>query len=445
METSIIIQSVAASLAGVLVSAAASLIPGLHIYNVIALTMFLAFAAADFFAALNAMVLTGFMLGMVVGFAMLFTVSSQYFQPNDESFRSIMLPHERFLLEGRAHEAVMLGALGSLMAIFGIVLLFPLIPDFFSLIRRLTQHHAYWIIGLVMAFILMTEWPKDHGVGKTGWQRFSDGWVQLGMGYFTFIVAGILGMFVFFKTIVPVENAFQSLMPLFVGLFAVPSQIMTLITNVKVPKQHFCESIECAPHDIARGGFAGFLAGLFASLVPGMTPGPALLCTGHLTVTSGERQFLIAGGVGRVLYYVGSIMLFFMPGLFMRRGGAAINISLFFVPETAEQFYLISGIIAITGAVSFLMIGPFSKLCAYLVEKIDYKMFSSGGCLLLLGLTIWITGWTGLTLLIVSTALGLVPNMWHSRRLNLLAVLMVPVCLNMAGIGPKVAKFFGFY
>lgn len=445
MEMTLVIYSVVASLVGVVIAAIISLIPGLHIYNVIALTMLFAFTAADAFSSLHPMITTSFMLGMVVGFSMLFTVSSQYFQPNDESFRSIMLPHERFLLEGRAHEAVMLGALGSLIALFIITLMFPMIPSFFAVARKITQPHIYWILGMVIVFILMTEWPKDHGVGKTGWQRFWDGWVQLLMGYFTFIVAGILGMFVFFKTVVPVDNAFQSLMPLFVGLFAVPSHIMTFITETKVPKQHICESVECAPHDIARGGFAGTIAGFFASIIPGMTPGPALLCTGHLTATSGERQFLIAGGVGRVLYYVGAIMLFFMPGLFMRRGGAAINISLFFVPETPEQFYLISGVIALTGAVSFLLIGWFSKVCAGLSQKVPYKWFSIFGCAILIAMTVWITSWQGLVLLIEATALGLVPNLWHSRRLNLLAVLMVPVSLNMSGAGPAVARFFGFY
>ena len=44
----------------------------------------------------------------------------------------------------------------------------------------------------------------------------------------------------------------------------------------------------------------------------------------------------------------------------------------------------------------------------------------------------------------VATALGLVPNFWHTRRIPLLAVLVVPVCLNMAGVGSKVAGWLGF-
>ena len=44
----------------------------------------------------------------------------------------------------------------------------------------------------------------------------------------------------------------------------------------------------------------------------------------------------------------------------------------------------------------------------------------------------------------VATALGLVPNFWHTRRIPLLAVLLVPVCLNMAGVGNDVAGWLGF-
>ena len=42
-------------------------------------------------------------------------------------------------------------------------------------------------------------------------------------GYFTFLAAGILGIFIFYRTIIPVNGAYQSLMPLFVGLFAIPA------------------------------------------------------------------------------------------------------------------------------------------------------------------------------------------------------------------------------
>lgn len=432
-----------AALLGVAAAALVSLIPGLHIYNVIAFTMLLVLGAAETFSSVDPLVVTCFMLGTVVAFSVLFTVSSQYFQPCDTSFRSLMLPHERYLLEGRAHEAVIVTGIGSLVALYVCALALPLLREGVRTFRDLAAPHFYWILATVMAFILMTEWPKDLGLAKRPWQRFFDGWTQLLAGYFVFAVAGVFGLFLFHRTVVPLESAFQSLMPVFVGLFAVASQVLTLVSRVPVPAQFVGSSIEVTPHDVVRGSAAGLVAGTFSGLTPGMTPGPALLMAGHMTVSSGEKQFFIGGGVARVLYYVGALFMFFLPGLHLRRGGAAINISLLFAPETDQQFYVVGAVIALAGAASILLLPHFSRLCAWLAGKVSYKAISALGMAVLIAIVGWVTGWPGLALLAVSTALGIVPSLWQTRRINLLAVLLVPICLNMAGVGPSVARWLG--
>ncbi|MFH0881309.1 MAG: tripartite tricarboxylate transporter permease [Lentisphaerota bacterium] len=432
------------ALAGVGIAAVFSIIPGLHIYNVIAFTMLIAFAFIDIFKALDPLYTTCFIMGMVVGFSVLFTVSSQFFQPCDDSFRSVMLPHERYLFEGRGYEAVMLSGVGSLMALLFIAGLFPFLTKPIGILRELIRPHIYWILGLVIAFVLISEWPKDHGVGKTTAQRYADGWGQMGMGLFTFIAAGVLGMFMFYNTILPLQSAFQSLMPVFIGLFALSSQIMTVITRASIPPQHIASTIEMAPHDVLRGSMTGLVAGMFSCLTPGLTPGPALLMSAHATASSGEKQFIIGGGAARVLYYIGAIVLFFMPDVYMRRGGAAINISLFFVPETVEQYYLISGIIAFSGAISLFLLFYYARLCAAISRRVDFRWISGGSVVLLTVMVAYVTGWQGVVLMLVATALGLVPNVWHTRRIPLLAVLLVPVSLNMAGVGDKIAVWLGF-
>ena len=444
MEWSLIITCCLLALAGVAIASLFSMIPGLHIYNVIAFTMLLAFAFIDLFKSVDPLVTTSFIMGMVVGFSVLFTVSSQFFQPCDDSYRSMMLPHERFLYEGRGFEAVLLSGFGSMIALLLIAGLFPFLTGPIGLIRELIRPHVYWILGLVCAFVLISEWPKDHGVGKTVGQRLADGWVQLGMGLFVFVTAAILGMFVFYNTIIPVQTTFQSLMPVFIGLFAIPSQIMTWIARVTIPPQHIAKSVDAAPHDVARGCLTGVVGGMFASLTPGLTPGPALLISAHATASSGDKQFIIGGGAARVLYYIGALVLFFMPEVYMRRGGAAINISLFFVPETVEQYLLISGIIALSGAVALLFLPLFARFCARVTQWIDYHWISEASLILLVAIVGFVTGWRGVVLMLVSTALGLVPNFWHTRRIPLLAVLMVPVSLNMAGVGHAVAVWLGF-
>jgi putative membrane protein len=263
------------------------------------------------------------------------------------------------------------------------------------------------------------------------------------MGYFCFFASGLLGMFVFYRTILPLESSFQSLMPVFVGLFAIPSQIMALIATVPSPRQQVAKSVEVYGEDVIRGSASGLLAGIFCSFTPSLTPGPALLLTGHATVTGGDRQFIIGGGAGRVMYYVGALLFFFMPGVFLRRGGAAINISLFFAPETWSQFLTITGLIVIIGALSFLLLFGYSRFAIWVAGKVNYKWISLGGLAVMTALVAWVTSWQGLVLMAVATAVGLVPGFWHTRRINLLAALLIPMFLNMSGLGPYVARFLG--
>jgi putative membrane protein len=444
MEAGIILACVGFGVIGVIISAAASLIPGLHIYNVIAITMSIVFAVFAFFEGLDPMFLTSFLIGLVVGFAMLFTISSQFFQPCDDSYRYIMLPHEKFLYEGRGHEAVLLGAVGSLVAVIAIGIGFPLLGHYAAFFRDLLRPHLFWLIGAVIVFLLMTEWPKDPGTAPTPWKRICDGWIPIMMGYLCFALAGLLGMFIFHRTIIPVDSTFQSLMPVFVGLFAIPSQLLTLLATVESPKQYTAKSVELYTEDVVRGGASGLLAGVFAGFTPAVTPGPALLLSGHATVTSGDRQFIIGGGAGRVMYYVGTLLFFFMPGVFLKRGGAAINISLFFVPETWSQFLLITGLIVLMGALGFVMVFGYSRLAQWIVTKINYKWLSFGGMVIMILLVWYITSWPGLIILTVATIIGMIPNLWHTRRISLLAVLLVPMFLNMWGVGADVARWLGF-
>ncbi len=444
MEPMMILACLGMSLAGAVIAAAASLIPGLHIYNVIAITMTILFAVEHFFSGLDPMLMTSFLIGLVVGFSFLFTITSQYFQPCDDSYRYVMLPHEKFLFEGRAHEAVVLGSIGSLVAIFAIGVIFPFFGQYAAVIRGLVRPHLYWIIGAVIVFLLMTEWPKDPGTGPTPLKRMLDGWGSILMGYFCFGMAGLLGIFIFHRTIIPVESSFQSLMPVFVGLFAIPSQLLTLLATVGVPRQHVAKSVELTGEDVIRGGASGILAGMVSAFTPSLTPGPAMLLSGHATVTGGDRQFIIGGGSGRVMYYVGTLLFFFMPGVFLRRGGAAINISLFFTPETWAQFLTIAGLIVLVGAIAFVGSLGYSRLATAIVARVPYKWLSLGGMAIMIALVGWVTSWQGLVIMLVSTCIGMTPNLWHTRRINLLAVLLVPMFLNMWGHGADVARWLGF-
>ena len=85
-------------------------------------------------------------------------------------------------------------------------------------------------------------------------------------------------------------------------------------------------------------------------------------------------------------------------------------------------------------------------ILAIVVAILYFTNQISGTAAIILGIIAIIfllTSWQGLLVLTVASGIGLFPLMWNSRRLNLLAVILVPVWLNMAGIGPEIAGWLG--
>jgi putative membrane protein len=121
----------------------------------------------------------------------------------------------------------------------------------------------------------------------------------------------------------------------------------------------------------------------------------------------------------------------------------AINVNLFFVPQTLEQYLLITAAIAICGFIAFNILIRASKFVAKLVEKVPYQTLNLFVLFVVGSIIFLMTGFMGLMLMIVAAMIGLVPIMWNSRRLNLLAVILVPIWLNMAGIGSQIAALLG--
>ena len=70
-------------------------------------------------------------------------------------------------------------------------------------------------------------------------------------------------------------------------------------------------------------------------------------------------------------------------------------------------------------------------------------MISLVTLMLLIGLIFLTTGFGGLLIALPATAIGLIPTLFGSRRMNCLGVLLLPITLNMAGVGPAIAKMLG--
>jgi putative membrane protein len=82
-------------------------------------------------------------------------------------------------------------------------------------------------------------------------------------------------------------------------------------------------------------------------------------------------------------------------------------------------------------------------LSSRLVTVMDYRWVSAGTLALLVGGVLVLSGWGGLLIAATATAIGLIPVLWGSRRMNCMGVLLLPLTIQMAGLGPKVAGWLG--
>ena len=440
MTTALVVALAAAG--GALASALISWLPALHIYNILGLLMMFLYALPGHGAAMPPELILPFMIGLVVGWSMLNTVPSVLLGTPDEGAIFTVLPGQKYLMLGRGHEGVMMTGVGALAGLFFIVLVMgPLAPKLLPVIRGVMQPHMHWVLWVITAFILMSEWPKGGTLGPEGWHRFLDAWRGLGAGLLTFFLSGLLGFILLNRPPVDPDVAFQNILPAFVGLFAVPWCILNIFSAVNPPPQKMATSLAINGDVILRGTIAGGLGGDFAASFPVITAGIGGLLAGHATAQRDERVFIISQGVSKQVYYVGAFMLFFVPGLHAARGGGAMMLRTFHTAGSYYEYFMALASIAIAGAVAFLLLGPLTRVVLKFIERFDYRSASWLALAICLAMVLGITGWAGLVVMLVATGIGLLPVLFGSRRLNCLGILLLPFACNMSGIGPGIAHF----
>jgi putative membrane protein len=429
-----------AAVAGTLAAALLACVPGLHVYSAAGLAVALAARAPG---ALPEDLLAMFLLGMTVGYAVVNTVPAIFGGAPDESTLFVVLPGQRYLLQGQGMEAAAVTGAGSLGALLALLLAAPLLPRTLPTLRAIVAPHLHWILAAVALYMILSEWPKGFDREKSRAGRLAGGWRSPGAGLLTFLLSGLLGMALFYGGLVPPEAGFQNLFPAFTGLFAIPWVATNLVSRVPVPRQEAAATLDLSPGLLARGVFAGTLGGFFAAFFPAVTGGIGGLLAGQATAQRDDRLFLVSQGACKVVYYAGAYLLLFVPGLHLSRGGMSSMLGILYTPRTPALYWAAVGSTVLCGALAFGLLLVLSRGAAWLVARVDYRRISAAVLVLLVALVLAVTGPGGLLVAAVATAIGLVPLLFGSRRSNCLGVLLVPLTLQLAGLGPTVAGWLG--
>ena len=428
------------ALGGAILATCLACIPALHIYNVAGLLLVL---LVRYETAVDPQVVSFLLLGMMVGYSLASVIPSVFMSVPDEATVWLVLPAQQYLLRGRGYEAIVLSLIGSLGSIVGLVVLAPVASRSLVWLRRVIQPHLAWIIGLFVTYVLVSEWPKGKGRGHTVLTRLWDGWRSLLAGQATFALSGLLGLVLTYRPLTPLRASVLGWMPVFVGLFAVPWLVANALTRTRIPAQYAGGSVDVTALEVISGIVSGIVGGLVAAVFPAITAGIGSLVAGHATAQRDERVFIVSQGAARTTYYVGALLLWYVPGLYLVRGGMSSMQSALYTPRTPREYGIAVAMVALCGAVALVVSLLLAQLVSRFISRVRYRWLSLG-ILAMLVIVIWLTmGGTGVLVLATASGIGMIPVSCKCRRLNCVGVLLVPALVRCAGLGTRVAHMLG--
>jgi len=434
---------VLASLTGALAGSLLACVPGLHVYNVIALIVVFSVRLGSA-AVLPTEALACAVIGLVVAYAMLSTIPSILLAAPDESAFFTTLPGQRYLQDGRGYAAVWLTVVGSLAGVMataaGYVLAAPcLLPTVWLVFRP----HTHWVLWCVIAFMLLSEWPKGGSLGQAGVHKLAAAWTSLGAGLLTFLLSAMLGFILLHRSPMAPEAAFQNLMPAFIGLFTVPWLLLNGLSRTEIPAQRIEKRIVLERRTFLQGALAGVLGGGFAAFFPVITGGVGAFLAGHATALRNDRAFMISQGAARMVYYAGGLLLLFVPGAALVRGGAAAMLRTLFTPFDRVDFWMAAAAMLIAAASVCLLARPLTCGVLRAMAVCGYRAISWASLGLVALIVFAVTGLMGVLVALVAAAIGLIPLLCGARRMNCLGVILLPMACNLSGFGPQVAAWLG--
>ncbi len=395
-------------LAGIITGTFAGLMPGIHPNNLILILLGLLPLLLNFFPVQAVVAL---IVSMVISNAITGFIPSVLLGAPEESTALSVLPGHKLLLEGKGLEAIYLSLIGGIGVIILSILLLPflikLLPVFYASIK----HYIAWILIAVVITMVATE------------RKFKKFW-----GLVVFLLSGFLGLIILNSTMLQPQFLF---FPLFTGLFGISTMMISLNEKVKIPKQ--IKDFGIVKKTLALTGIVkGFFSGLIVGILPGVGGAQAGTLVQIITRKEDAREFLVSLGGINVANTLFALMALYTIG--RPRSGAAVAVDQIVGSFSFTDLLILLATSLMVAGISVILTLVLSKKFLSLIERMPYEKISITIISLLVILTAFFTGWIGLLVLAVSTAIGLIAPLTGVRRSLCMGVLILPVVFFYLGV-----------
>jgi putative membrane protein len=391
---------------GVVLGTISGIIPGIHANTLAGVLLSLQMVLISL---LGPLALAGTMFAALITHTFVDAIPSTFLGVPDEDTSVSVLPAHALCLEGKGEEAVRIAALGSACAM---ILAVPLSILCFLLLPAFQPYFDWWIGILLVAAVGYMIVTSD-----------APGWALAVFG-----ISGLLGLFALRYTFLSWhtfggESAI--LMPLLSGLFGI--SVLLTASRGKIPEQQFSE-IMLENRKIVKCSVLGTVAGIAVGWLPGLSTASA---NGVLASVIGyekdRRGYILATNAANTANaFIGLAALFALSR--MRNGVMAAIAEL---PEQSMSALMVVGAVA---AVAAYLITIFLVRYAHLLNGLDSNLLNRGVMVFIVLLCIVLTGPFGIFILVLATAVGLVPHFINLPRVYGMGCIMIPVVFYSFGI-----------
>ncbi|MBE6523678.1 MAG: hypothetical protein E7Z65_02230 [Thermoplasmata archaeon] len=330
--------------------------------------------------------------------------------PDAEDAISI-LPGHRLLLKGQGMIAVRSAAIGSLIGCSAAIIL--AIPMQYIMMAGLADNLDNYtkIVLLAVSFLIL-------------YNEFRRGNILMGMT--SFLLAGALGWMVM-RLPIPASGVMGEgtlLMPMLSGLFGLPT-MLTAAEGKPFPKQidKIKDPVGLIP------GLKGVIMGSVAGWFPGITStvGATISAT-IMPDRSPERFISTVASIGTVTTVLSLVTLSISGG---GRSGTVIVIGQI-LGDSITGFATVPFVMLLIAASAASMIGyaltiGFGRAIASFLSRVRQDLMNRSICILLIILTLCLTGPWGMIILLAGTLIGFVPVSNDTGKTVLCACLILPV------------------
>ena len=400
------IEILLGTLIGVLLGTISGIIPGVHANTLAGVLLSLQVSLMSFFSPL---VLAGAMFAALITHTFVDSIPSTFLGIPDADTSLAVLPAHALCLEGNGEEAVRIAALGSACAM---VIAVPLSIICFFLLPALQPYFDWWIGILLIAtmgyMIVTSEVP---------------GWALA-----LFCVSGILGVFSLRYAFISWHTLAGSsaiLMPLLTGLFGI--SVLITASQGTMPEQHF-RGIRMEERNIMKYSALGTVAGVAVGWLPGLSTASAnSVLASFIGYEKNRRTYILATSAANTSNaFIGLAALFALSRM---RNGVMVAISELPLPTMSELTVI--GVLAACAAYGITVVLSRS---ASRLNGIDGRLLNHAVIAFIIILCIILTGPFGVLILILATALGLVPHLVNIPRVFCMGAIIVPVILYSFGV-----------